>query len=176
MVRFRRQVEKRGDNPARLLVDVQQLLKERRDMRIELEAARVAIVDHEGVRLAVPASMTKLELACVLQGLAGALLADALEDAPAPAPAPVNGNGNGAAPVNRLAELEVAAPQQPQDATRRTKSDRRGLPRKKVVKRSRNGKREELECGHVVEPVPSNWKRHRSRACEQCAAELAVAT
>jgi hypothetical protein len=135
---------------------------------VKLEEARVAVVEWEGVRLAVPASMSKLELACVLQGLAGALLTDALGGG-------AHGNGNGAAPLEVEADVVEPGPQQPQAANRLTNGDRRGLPRKKVTKRSRDGKREELACGHVIEPVPSNWKKHKSRACEQCAAEL-VAT
>jgi hypothetical protein len=133
-------------------------------MNVELEEAKVSILKREGVSVAFPTGMSKLQLGLVLQTLAGALIADELE-------ASSIANGNGA--HNRIAEqvdadLEIPAAQAPQGDDRLTTSDRRGMPRRRIVKRSRRGKREVLSCGHVIDPVPSNWKRHKSRACEAC--------
>jgi hypothetical protein len=146
--------------------------RKKKTMNVNLEEGKVSIVRKGGVSVACPAGMSKLELGCVLQGLAGALIADELAGA-SNSNGDSNGNGRAAAdPLNgdRFAGLRITEPQSPQGTDRRTKSDRRGLPRKKVAKRSKSGKREVLECGHVIDPVPSNWKKHKSRACEACAA------
>ena len=130
----------------------------------------VSILRTGGVNVAVAAGMSRLELGLVLHGLAGALIRGDV----AAAPAASNGNGNGASQLvaaDRFVGLVTEKPQSPQGSDRKTVGDRRGLPRKRVVSRTKRGKREELECGHAIEPVPSNWKKHRSRACEQCAAE-----
>jgi hypothetical protein len=130
---------------------------------VTFEQNLVSIVRTGGVSIAYPAGMSSFELASVLHGLVGALFQGELaasseavlpvEPSPEPSPEPT--------PV--------------QGPDRKTLGDRRGLPRCKVVKRSRNGKKETLECGTVIDPVPSNWKKHKSRACEACAAE-ALAT
>lgn len=137
-------------------------------MSVVFEESLVSIVRAQGVSIAFPASLSKAELACVLHGLAGALFQEEI----------ASGSGELAAlpeiDASAFEGLEITDPvelvQSPQGKNRLTKSDRRGLPRRKVTKRSRNGKTETLECGHKISPVPSNWKRHRSRACEQCAA------
>jgi hypothetical protein len=136
-------------------------------MSVVFEDSLVSIVRAGGVSIAYPHTMTRFELATVLHGLVGALFSGEIA---------ASAEARPAAPVDtsRVAGLEVTdAPQSPQGANRLTNGDRRGLPRKKVVKRSRNGKRETLSCGHVIDPVPSNWKEHRSRACEQCAVATA---
>lgn len=139
-------------------------------MSFTIEESLVSIVRSEGVSVAYPASLSKAELACVLHGLAGALFQAEI----------ASGSGELAALPERIDAsafegLEITEPvvQSPQGKNRLTKGDRRGLPRRKVTKRSRNGKTETLECGHKISPVPSNWKRHKSRACEQCAAVTA---
>jgi len=132
-------------------------------MKVNLEEGRVSIIRQGTVSVAFPVGLSKLELGCVLQGLAGLLIADELEKN-------TNGNGNGNGNGHNRIAAEVAEPvvQTPQGKNRLTKFDRRGLPRKKVVKRSRDKKTETLSCGHKIS-VPSNWKTHGARACEQCA-------
>jgi hypothetical protein len=130
-------------------------------MNVSIEVSKVSIASAGGVRIAFPSSMTELELGLVLHGMAGALISKSAGTAP----------GNGAEVLG--AEEPKAQSQSPQGKDRKTVSDRRGLPRRKVAKRSRNGKKETLECGHVISPVPSNWKKHKSRACEQCVAVVA---
>jgi hypothetical protein len=136
---------------------------------VSVEVSKVSIASSGEVRIAFPASMTELELGLVLHGMAGVLISKSTGSAPA-------GNGRAENPDSRFEGLEVVErpkAQSPQGKDRKTLGDRRGLPRKKVTKRSRNGKKETLSCGHVIDPVPSNWKRHKSRACEQCAAVVA---
>jgi len=113
-------------------------------MDYSFEESLVSVVRSGGVSIAFPSSLSKADLACVLHGLAGALFREAA------------GSGE-----------HGALPQRPQKAYR-TKRDRRGLPRKKVVERKNGGRLEVLECGHEI-AVPTNWKRHESRSCEQCA-------
>lgn len=130
---------------------------------VVFEESLVSIVRSGGVSIAYPSTMSRFELATVLHGLVGALFAGEIE---------ASSEARALPGASRLAGIEVTdpnAPQSPQGKNRLTNGDRRGLPRRKVTKRTKGGKREELSCGHVIDPVPSNWKKHKSRACEQCA-------
>lgn len=135
---------------------------------VKFEDGLVSVLRVGGVSIARPAEMTRLELGLVLHGLAGTLIAEEVEAA-----ASVNGNGVAriaAIDTSRFAGLEVEpGVQSPQGKDRKTKSDRRCLPRRKVVRRIKKGRLEVLECGHRV-AVPANWKKHASRACSQCVA------
>lgn len=138
--------------------------------RLIIEEERVSILRSAGVNVAFPAGMSRLDLGLVLHGLAGALIRGDVEAATSS-----SSNGNGVAvPAGRFSGLEVSEPvdavQQPQGKDRKTRADRRGMPRRKVVRRLKKQKLEILECGHKVH-TPSNWKKHKARACAQCAAE-----
>jgi hypothetical protein len=148
--------------------------------RLVIEEAKVSIISvdtpHGAVRIALPVALPRGDLGFVLQGLGMRLIledrkSDSNGNGAAGNGVPANGAASFAEHAKRFGGLEIAEPQaqSPQRDDRRTKSDRRGLPRRKVVKRNRSGKREELSCGHVIEPVPTNWKKHKSRACEACA-------
>jgi hypothetical protein len=137
-------------------------------MSVVFEESLVSIVRSEGVSIAYPSSLSKAELACVLHGLAGALFQAEIASGSGELAALPERNG-----ASRFEGLEITDPaeaeiQVPQGANRRTLDDRRKWPRKKVVKRLKKGKVEVLSCGHKL-AVPSNWKRHGSRACQQCA-------
>jgi hypothetical protein len=125
-------------------------------MTMKIEVSTVSIASEGDVRVAFPAGMSELELGLVLQGMGMALIRRNV-DSSSGERARLPGSGR---------RFEVDPPQAIQGKDRKTLSDRRKLPRRKVTKRT--GRREELECGHVIEKTPSNWKKHKSRACSQC--------
>jgi hypothetical protein len=126
------------------------------ESRIKTETITYETLALDGVRVMRPQGMSEVELACALHAMAQELLLGA--SAISSGPAPVNGNGH-----NRVAAVVAEDPQP------LTKPDRRGMPRKKVVRRTKikGGSREKLECGHTVD-LSSNQKRHKTRSCEAC--------
>ncbi len=136
---------------------------------LKIEVAAVSIASAGGVRVAFPSSMSKLDLGPVLQSMGMSLIRGELAS---------NENGNGSritVDTGRFGGLEISEPKakETQGKNRRTLVDRRCMPRRKVTGRKKvsGGTRETLECGHVL-TLGSNNKRHKSRACAECAEVL----